>query len=177
MPTAILTAAMLAASTTGAHAQDPTCDIPPVSIPLFDATPADVIAATPAVTGDVPQVTEEDVEIAANRIVACANSASQAERYAVFTDRILASTFAGESSLDQPAFERMIATGTVSSAGAFTLESLNDIEVRDDGTIAVTLVIDTPEQIVSDRVLLVWSEEKGAWLIDAVLQMEATPTS
>lgn len=111
---ALLLAALSLADPGAAAAQgETTCDLAPVTLPLFDATPAATIVATPAASASAPAPTEEAMRAAAERIVACANDRAQSSRYAVFTDRYLAALFIGPDRADQPAFERMIATGTV----------------------------------------------------------------
>ena len=176
---ALLVMAMsLALGTVTLAAQgDPDCPLEPLMLPLFDATPAEVIAATPAVSVDAPEPTEEEIREAAEIIVACSGSTEQAIRFAIFTDRILASQFIGEDTADQPAFERMIATGSAPEEWMFELEGISDVEPLADGRVAVTLHIASPEESVMDRVVLAWDDEANAWLIDGFewLSSPATP--
>lgn len=145
---------------------DSDCPLEPLMLPLFDATPAEIIAATPPASADAPEPTEEEIRGAAEIIVACSSSTEQALRFAVFTDRILANQFVGENTADQPAFERMIATGAVPEEWMFELEDISDIEPLADGRVAVTLHITSPEESIMDRVVLAWDGEANAWLID-----------
>ena len=159
-----------------AAAQDAACPLAPVPLPLFDATPAAVIAATPAGSDEAPEPTEDELVSVIEGLITCTNDASQAVRYAVFTDRYVASLFTAGGTADQPAFERMIATGQMPEAGSSTLEAVSDIEPLPDGRIGLTMRISTPTGIVEDRVILAWNAEEGAWLIDEVVSLDPPPT-
>lgn len=152
------------------------CPLEPVTLPLFNATPAEVIAATPPVSTDAPEPTEEEIRAAAEIIVACSSASEQALRYAVFTDRILANQFIGENPSDQPAFERRIATGAIPDEWTFELEDISDIEQLSEGRVAVTLHISSTEETVTDRAVLAWDSETDAWLIDGFEWVGSPPT-
>lgn len=152
------------------------CPLEPVTLPLFNATPAEVIAATPPVSTDAPEPTEEEIRAAAEIIVACSSASEQALRYAVFTDRILANQFIGENPSDQPAFERRIATGAIPDEWTFELEDISDIEQLSEGRVAVTLHISSTEETVTDRAVLAWDDETDAWLIDGFEWVGSPPT-
>lgn len=168
---------VLAGGTAGTAAQVAGCTLEPIGLPLFDATPASVIVATPASSDDMPEPTEEVILAAAEGIVACTNETSQALRYAVFTERLLAIQFTKDNPAYQPSFERMIATGQATETGTNRLEGISDIEIMDDGRVAVTLHISTPGGTYSDRVVLAWVADQEAWLIDGIVavQVPATP--
>jgi hypothetical protein len=150
-----------------------------VTIPLFGGTPAAAVAASPAATDVAPEAGEEEMIAAAEIIVACANEEPQALRYSVFTDRYLGALFDGPAPADQPAFERMIATGSNPGAGTTALEAVSGIEPLPDGRVTITLRIATPDGVVEDRLALAWDADQRAWLIDEVLSLQppaATPT-
>ncbi|HYH12349.1 MAG TPA: hypothetical protein VD789_08355 [Thermomicrobiales bacterium] len=175
---ALLASVLLASATVQGVAQESaTCTLEPISLPLFDATPAAVIVGTPAATTDRPEPTEEEMTAAAEELIVCTNETSQAARYAIFTERLLALQFASDAPAYQPAFERMIATGETPDPGSNELVRISAIEPLEDGRVAVTLHISTPEGDFADRLVLAWDPEQGAWLIDGVasLRGEGTP--
>lgn len=45
-----------------------------------------------------------------------------------------------------------------------------------DGRVAVTLALSSPADAVTDRVVLAWDADQGAWLIDEVLDL-GTPAA
>jgi hypothetical protein len=171
--------AALGPAASASAASNQACGLDPIALPLFDATPAATIAATPGTSAGAPEPTEAEMREAADRIVACSNDSSQAVRYSVFTDRYLASRFLGDEPADQPAFERMIATGALPQDDTWKLDDVNDIEPRPDGRVAVTLHLSSGDAAIADRLVLAWDAEQGAWLIDDVLALnsEATPAS
>lgn len=178
-PPRLLTIAVLAVAIAGLDAVAPAtsragagCSLPPVPLPLFDATPPAVIAATPPTHDAAPEASDEEIAAAVEAIIACANSTSQADRYAVFTDRYLAALFMSATPADQPAFERMIATGALPKAGTATLSRVTDIVRRDDGRVDVTMHITGRNGSVMDRVTLAWDGDRQAWLIDAVVSLD-----
>ena len=165
-------------------AQGSTCSLEPVSLPLFDTTPAAEIVASPlAPTANAPAPAEQQAVDALENILACVDSDSTALRYAIFTDRYLADLFIGEDPADQPAFERVIANDVVVEPSESELLGVSEFETLDDGRIAITANIRTTTesgtQTVNDRLVLAWDPDQEAWLIDAVLALEpppATPT-
>lgn len=159
-----------------ASAQTAGCDLPPVTLPLFDATPAAIIAeATLPPAASMPQVDDAQLQQAVERIMNCANSDAQAERYAIFTDRYIADLFTGDDRADQPAFEQMMELGYEPSPERYTLEGIESAEQTDDGRIEITLSIATPSGSVSDRLILAWSPDADAWLVDEVLELDPPP--
>lgn len=150
------------------------CPLQAVSLPLFDATPAADIAATPQIGES--HVTDANLEAelvaAAEIIVACSNADDPALRYAVFTERYLATFFLGDQPADQPAFERMIATGSTVTEEPMELIDVADIEVAEDGRVLATLSISTPNRDVNDRLLLAWNSSAAAWLVDDIVELD-----
>lgn len=149
----------------------------PVSLPLFDATPASVIAATPSIASDAPDLDEQGATDAINVLLSCIGGESQAIRYAVFTDSYLAHLFIGESPADQPAFERMIAVGGVPEAETPVLTGVLDLETLEDGRVVVTMDIQTDEGTLQDRVILAWDAGQQHWLIDEIVSLDPPPAT
>lgn len=148
------------------------CALDPISLPLFGATPAAVIAATPAAEPDAPRLDEATATEAITNLFVCIGEESQALRYAIFTDRYLANLFIGEDPADQPAFERMIAAGAAPEATMPTLTGVSDLETREDGRAAVTIEYQGAAGSVEDRLLLAWDAGQEQWLIDAVVSLD-----
>jgi hypothetical protein len=162
---------IMAGSMTGA-AQDaapgqPACTLSPVTLPLFDATPASVIAATPAAAQGAADAGA--IEAALETIVTCINSPDPALRYAVFTDRYLAERLA-DGAVYQPAFERQLDTGASAADSRFALEAIEDVVTEDDGRVGVTVTLTTEGQAFTDRLVLAYVD--GDWLIDEVELIE-----
>lgn len=169
---AMLAVLVCAAGAAPATAQDGNqCPLQPISLPLFEATPAAVIVQTPTASADAPEPTEEELTAAAEGLIACTNESSQAVRYAVFTDQLLALQFTKDDPAYQPSFERMIATGELSEPGSNVLQGVSDIEPLDEGRVAVTLHISTPDGELEDRVVLAWDADREAWLIDGIVSL------
>lgn len=176
---ALLAGMLVAAPALSASAQDSTqCPLQPISLPLFDATPAAVIVQTPSVSAEVPEPGEDEITLAAEGIIACTNESPQALRYAVFTDRLLAVQFTKDEPAYQPSFERMIANGTAPGEGVNVLEGISDLVSLGDGRVEVTFHITTSEGSVEDRLILAWDPDRQAWLIDGIVDLRdaATPT-
>ncbi len=174
----LLVASVMSAMMAGpAAAQEPSCTLDPLSLPLFDATPAAVIAATPEITASPPQLDEEGATDAVALLLACAGAEPQAIRYAIFTDAYLARLFIGEDHADQPAFERMIAAGSVTDTVAPSLDGVSDLESLGDGRVAVTIEATTAEGSIQDRVILAWDADAEAWLIDEIVSLDPPPAT
>lgn len=174
--------ACIAAPTSAA--QSTGCTLEPVSLPLFDATPAAVIAATPqAGLQIVPELNEDGAVGSIELLLACAGAEQQDLRFAIFTDRYLANLFLDnddETPADQPAFERMIEAGAVPEASTPALTGVSDLELLDDARVAVTVDVETASGPVHDRLVLAWDADQQVWLIDEVLALDpplATPAA
>jgi len=158
----------------------PSCPLDPLTLPLFDATPAVIIAATPAVgstgTGDASPADVSTIEPAIEDIVACINTGDPAFQYAVFTDRYLAAHLADRSSTYQPAFEQRLDSGVDPNAPGFMIESLADVTPLDDGRVSVVVSLSADGYQYEDRLVLV--DVDGRWLIDEVELLDpATPAA
>lgn len=145
----------------------PACRLSPVTLPLFDATPAAVIAATPvaAVAGAAPADTAT-IEGAIATIVACINMGDPALRYAVFTDRYLAKQLADPTVTYQPAFEQRLDVATDPDIPQFSIVSIEEVVPLDDGRVSVVVTLAADGMRYEDRLVLAYVG--GDWLIDEV---------
>lgn len=160
------------------------CSLSPVTLPLFDATPAAAIAASPApLTGLAGRPLTDDeqaeVEDAVRTIVTCINTGVPKDEYAIFTPRYLATLFTGPHPAYQPAFEQMIAEGGTRQTPAvppFVLKSVTDGTMLEDGRMVVTIALAGRQTTFHDTLVLVKTGKH--WLIDEVTRFDpplATP--
>lgn len=156
----------------------PACELDPVTLPLFDATPAAIIAATPASNsgGGNPLLTTDAVaiETAIETIVICISSSDPALRYAVFTDRYLAEQLADPDRTYQPAFEQQLDSGASTDTSRYSIESIAEFVPLDDGRVSVVVTLSTERKQYRDQLVL--ANIEGTWLIDDVELIDpATP--
>lgn len=157
-----------------AVAQD-ACPLDPVTLPLFDATPAAEIPgalATPAAPDDPGrEATEEEItqfSDAINVLLSCINTGEGPLVFAIFTDRYLASGFA-DGDAYQPDLERTIAEyGSGLPGEPLVLENVDNVRVRDDGRMSGQVVLASGEE--SWRDTLVLAQVGDYWLIDDVIR-------
>lgn len=149
------------------------CGLAPLALPLFQATPVAIIAATPAVVADNPPVDDAAVEVAMQVIVACANNVDPAVAYAIFTNRYLASQFLDPAVTYLPAFEYMLATGAETAEGTLVLDSVVSWQVLPDGRLQVEARMGNDSASFTDTFILAHND--GAWLIDEVMNLEPEP--
>lgn len=71
-----------------------TCNLTPLTLPLFDATPLAVFA-TPSASPQVTTLSEADATDVLETYVACTNTDDPTLVWAMFTPRWFSSTFAG----------------------------------------------------------------------------------
>lgn len=147
-----------------------TCPLPPLTLPLFAATPAAEIAATPIAVADVPVLDEAGAESAMSVIVSCANSSDVAIAYSIFTERYLASLFADQTETYQPAFELQIANGSTEPESTFELTSINSVTALPDGRMEVVASVSSASSTFTDTFILVLVD--GNWLIDDVTDFD-----
>ena len=168
---AIATAA--AAFPSGLTAQTPAaemCTLDPVTLPLFEATPAAVIAATPlASTTDAP-VDDDEIRVAIEILVVCMNSGDAAYRYAIFTDRYLATQFTDPAQTYQPQFEEQLAQGPIEPEGDLRMLDIREITPLDNGSVSVIVELSSRVSTFRDTLILV--NVDGAWLIDDVVILD-----
>lgn len=151
--------------------QDPgTCPFPALTLPLFAATPAATVAATPVDASAAPALDEAGAEEAMSVIVSCANSGDVAVAFSIFTERYLASLFADPTETYQPAFELQIASGPSESEGTFELESIESVTPLSDGRVEVIATVSSASATYTDTFILVSID--GNWLIDDVTNFD-----
>ena len=180
---ALLLAALLSVAAV-AHWRDQlspsalTCRLDPLTLPLFDATPAATLA-TPAPKVDqeaaepAPDDTRDEIEESVGVIVACANTGEPRYAFAVFTERYLADLFTGEDRAYQPAFERQLTQPPRPPEDPLDLHDVRDIELLPDGRAVATVVLDSSGQTFTDMLVLV--DRGDTWLVDDVLEMSPEP--
>lgn len=159
-----------------AQAPDTGCQLRPVTLPLFDATPAAEIpgaVATPASPDTTGQpASRKDVErfnTALDALVACANTGEPEYVYAVFTERYLASLFVDPGRNYQPAFEQMIAQGDldIGDSVPLTVESIDTVTVLADGRLSGRVM--TTSAGISWTDILILQYVGDDWLVDEVI--------
>lgn len=158
----------------------PACELEPVTLPLFDATPAAIIAATPASnagSGDAGTAPDAaTIEAAIEAIVNCISSSDPALRYAVFTDRYLAEQLADPKRTYQPAFEQQLDSGVSTDTPQYSIEAIEQPVPLEDGRVSVVLTLAADGKQYRDRLVL--ADVDGTWLIDEVELIDpATPGS
>lgn len=159
----------------GAQSSSGDCPLEPLTLPLFDATPAAIVAATPAVAISVAAVDIDEAEIGAaiEDIVACVNTGDPARQYAIFTERYLAEQFADPSVAYQPRFEFDLAMGPGEGEALFELISVSGIAPIEPGRVSVTVELAAGDTRYRDTLVL--ASVDGVWLIDAIGELDPAP--
>ncbi len=149
------------------------CALPPVTLPLFDATPAAIVAATPIAANGPATVDEDEIRDAVDMIVTCANSADPKLVNAIYTERFLAERFEDPSTVSQPAFEESLdrTGGTIPTS--LVLDGVEDITALDDGRVSVVAVITSSTSTFRDTLIL--ANVDGHWLIDGLGELDPAP--
>lgn len=143
-----------------------TCELTPLPLPLFDATPlADL--ATPVTTPATDALSEDEVADVLEMYVACTNTGDPTLVWAMFTPRWFSAQFADSEEHYLPAFEYEIATGHIEVVDPLVLESVDDIELLEDGRLAVTATFTSGDLEWTDQLVL--ANVDGQWLIDEVV--------
>jgi hypothetical protein len=145
------------------------CTLEPVSLPLFDATPAADIANAPVATTTVFTLDEDEIRSAVEALVECMNSGDAAYQYAIFTDRYLANLFVDPALAYQPQFEEQLARGPTGQAGGLHLIGVKAITLLDNGTMSVVVELGTGVTTFQDTLIL--ADVDGVWLIDDVVKL------
>lgn len=164
-------AGMLLVPQTGV-AQTPTadaelCDLAPLELPLFDATPPSVLVSqSPEATPAAGNVSPEIVRATLDQFVACTNTGDPTLVWAVFTPRLLASTFADPGVHYLPAFEQMLDYPGIVAEHPLELVSVDQIDELPDGRIDVTATFRSGDEEWTDMLTLALVD--GQWLIDDV---------
>lgn len=145
------------------------CVLEPLSLPLFDATPAARIAATPATSAPTMDVGEDVILAAVEDIVDCINTGDPALQYAIFTQHYLAGQFAGSSMTYQPAFEQQLSLGPADVEQSFDLVGISDVTVPGSGFVSVTIELSSGGSTYRDTLEL--ANVDGVWLIDSIEEL------
>lgn len=143
-----------------------TCELTPLALPLFDATPVAELA-TPAITPAAESLTEEEATEILETYVACTNTGDPTLVWAIFTPRWFSSEFANSEEHYLPAFEYEIANGESDVVNPLVLESVDEIDLLDDGRVAVTATFSSAGSEWTDQLIL--ADINGQWLIDEVV--------
>jgi len=162
--------AIVGLSLSGVMAQTPddtACSLDPVTLPLFDATPAASIASTPVVS--TTDSSFDEIRDAIAVLAVCMNSGDAAFQYAIFTDRYLASLFADPTMTYQPEFEEQIALGPIQPEGQLRIVDVAEIDRLYDGRVSVTVTIASAASTFEDTLIL--ANVDGVWLIDDVVEL------
>lgn len=143
------------------------CSLEPITLPLSDATPAAIVAATPQPAAAAVEFTEEDAFAAVQLIVDCANESDPALAWAIFTERYLAVQYADPTVTNLPAFEQFIDEGDDRTPGTFALEDVGPITQLDDGRVSVEVTVSSGGTTYANTFVL--AQVGDHWLIDDVL--------
>lgn len=149
----------------GAHAES-TCELTPLTLPLFDATPVAELS-TPAATPATEILTEEEAIEILEQYVACTNTGDPTLVWAMFTPRWFSVEFADSEEHYLPAFEYEIANGESGVVDPLILENVDEIELMEDGRVAVTATFRSADLQWTDQLIL--ANIEGQWLIDEVV--------
>lgn len=142
------------------------CELTPLTLPLFDATPLAMLA-TPAATPTGIILSEGEVVDVLEQYVACTNTGDPTLVWAMFTPRWFSSEFADPEVHYLPAFEYQIANGQEIVVDPLELVSIDEIVLQEDGRVAVTATFASADLVWTDQLILVQID--GTWLIDDVV--------
>jgi hypothetical protein len=142
------------------------CELTPLTLPLFDGTPV-VEMATPAATPAIQALTEDEATDILEMYVACTNTGDPTLVWAMFTPRWFADQFADPEEHYLPAFEYGIATGHDQVVEPLLLQSIDDIVLLDGGRVAVTATFASGAFTWTDQLIL--TNIDGQWFIDEVV--------
>lgn len=143
-----------------------TCELTPLTLPLFDGTPVAQLATPSASPAAQPLEMDEATEVL-EMYVACTNTGDPTLIWAMFTPRWFSQEFADSEQHYLPAFEYQIATGHAKQVtNPLELITVDEIARLDDGRVAVTASFSSGPLSWTDKLILVNAE--GQWLIDEV---------
>lgn len=143
-----------------------TCELTPLTLPLFDGTPISEFA-TPQASPVAIEMSEDDATQVLEMYVACTNTGDPTLIWAMFTPLWFSTQFADSQEHYLPAFEYDIANGTMPVGDPLVLESLDEVEPLDDGRYGVTATFSSADMIWTDQLIL--ANVDGEWLIDDVV--------
>ena len=165
-PFLILALMCLPLIATPATSAQVTCELTPLTLPLFDGTPVAELA-TPHASPVAINLTEAEAEGVLEMYVACTNTGDPTLVWAMFTPRWFSSTFADSEEHYLPAFEYEIANGNEQVVNPLELDSIDALEELEDGRWGVTATFSSGEMVWTDQLILVNID--GQWLIDDVV--------
>lgn len=149
----------------------PTCELTPLTLPLFGGTPIAELA-TPAASPVSAALSEAEAEDVLELYVACTNTGDPTLVWAMFTPRWFSSEFADSEEHYLPAFEYEIANEDYEVIDPLVLESVVEIEEMPDGRVAVTATFASGNSTWTDQLIL--ANIDGQWLIDEVVLVSPT---
>lgn len=156
----------------GAMAQSqPTCELTPLSLPLFDGTPV-VELAIPSATPSPELLDVTGATEVLQMYTACTNTGDPTLVWAMFTPRWFSTQFSDSEVHYLPAFEYEIANGHNEVTNPLILESVDELEMLDDGRVAVTATFSSGDLQWTDQLIL--ANIDGQWLIDEVVLVSAS---
>ena len=173
---AIVTTVAICVATGAASAQesttDPNCTLAPLSVPLWNGTPAADVAATPVASPSAvaAEIDEAEIEAAVNVIVACMNTGEPQLMFAIYTDRFLASQYADPTTTYLPEFEQRLAENAPEPANQFVLQGVSEITPLDDGRVSVKVALVSGATTFDDTLVL--ANQNGTWLIDEIASLD-----
>jgi hypothetical protein len=151
----------------------PGCTLSPLTLPLFEATPAVDVAATPVGGEDASFLDQEAATVAMEQIVVCSNSGDPAVAYAIFTERYLATLYADPGETYQPAFEERLNQGALQPDRNLVLDEVQSVTPLADGRVEVVATISGSGVSYTDTFIL--AMVGGEWLIDDVTLLQPAP--
>lgn len=148
-------------------ASEVACELTPLTLPLFDATPLATVAAEVSPT-PVGSFSEDQATEVLEQYVACINTGDLTLVWAMFTPRWFAREFADPEVHYLPAFEQMLDNGANPQPlqDPIALDAIRSITVRPDGMVDVTATFSSDGESWTDRLTLALID--GEWLIDDV---------
>ncbi len=162
----VIVSSMVAMEADAQTPQAATCELTPLTLPLFDGTPLAELA-TPAASPVAITMTDAEAAELLAMYVACTNTGDPTLVWAMFTPRWFSSQFGDSEEHYLPAFEYEIATGNAPVTDPLVLESVDDVEMKADGRVGVTATFSSADKQWTDQLILVNSD--GQWLIDGVI--------
>lgn len=156
---------LLVVTTPVTHAET-SCELTPLTLPLFGGTPVAEFA-TPGATPQSHVLSESEAHAVLEMYTACTNTGDPTLVWAMFTPRWFSVQFADSEQHYLPAFEYNLANNQDPGGEPLVLDSVDAIELQSDGRTAVTATFSSGGTGWTDTLLLV--QVDGQWLIDDVV--------
>lgn len=161
----VITFAILVVFPSSTHAEA-SCELTPLTLPLFDATPLAIFVAPISTPADAV-LSPENAKDVLEQFVACTNTGDPTLIWAIFTPHWFAREFADSETHYLPAFEYEIARGNEIVVDPLELVSVDEIAALEDGRVAVTATFTSANLTWTDQLIL--ANIDGVWLIDEVV--------